>query len=515
MKFMIIIPVFLLALRGFSQSFEWSAAREFHGYGKRIYQSGENIFVRGNSMPTWYTQDQFYISKFDDLGILSWSIDNIPEGRAAVSNDCIYVSKSDATTGKYKICKLDLSGNLQWEIDSGVPVVNANIKDIACDNFGGIYIVGGFGCNMTLGSFSLAFSGYQFFVAKLDSDGNYLWAQQSSSEGDGQIFQHINLKVSSRGSVYVFGDFFGPFNLGDTTFSHVGYTNGFVASYSIYGEFRWAYNAGSNDPPGGQEFITSVDEDSMGNTYAVGFYDQTFVFGSTILADMSGYSNAFIFKLDPTGQPLWAKSIDGAWKKTAEFVKVDHNDQVYVTGSFGDPVNFGSGVTLSNAGYLEPFLAKYDSTGTTLWAIAFGGGGTGCAIDITADNKILVSGCFGGTVDFGGHPQTVSSNSMFLTKISDSSSVITSVLKPQVSLFSTLSVSPNPGNAVFNISYSSNEKDALLLNVFDSKGQVVYSEKLSASACCTTVDLSGKAKGIYTIEIRGKSTRERQKLILQ
>jgi hypothetical protein len=478
-------------------------------YGKRVYNASSNeIFVSGNTLNySSFTEENFYLTKFSSSGSILWSIDNIPNGHSAVNNDYIFITALEG--GQQHIKRLALDGTLIWDVSTGL---SSQIKDIKVDVTGSVYIVGALYLEQAIiGEDTLRNSteNQYFFLAKMDCSGNWLWARQST---DGHIFQHLNINVSDNHNVYVSGEFFENLESNSDVISSAGGSNGFIAKYNDQGVYDWSFNVGSYGPSGGQEWVNSVDEDSKGNVYAVGYYDNTLQIGSTLLPDVTGYESAFILKLDKDGLPLWADGMYGAWKKTAEYVKVDNNDQVYVTGAFGDPVTFGS-ITMTNPGYLEPYLVKYDSTGTSLWATAFGGGGSGCGIDITPDNKILVSGIFGESVDFGGHPQTAVGNSMFLTKISDNSATTTSVSNPEKT-FSALSVSPNPGNGIFHISYSAAITEDLILSVFDAKSQIVYSEKIAASGSIEKViDLSGKAKGVYTIEIKGKKIREVSRIV--
>jgi hypothetical protein len=69
---------------------------------------------------------------------------------------------------------------------------------------------------------------------------------------------------------------------------------------------------------------------------------------------------------------IWVRQSAGAYVDEGG-VAVDQAGNVYVTGWFeDDPIDF-DGITRANAGALDAFVAKYDSTGTIQWARRAGG----------------------------------------------------------------------------------------------------------------------------------------------
>ncbi len=110
----------------------------------------------------------------------------------------------------------------------------------------------------------------------------------------------------------------------------------------------------------------------------------------------------------------------------------DHN--LYVTGRFSSTANFG-GTTITSAGGLDIFLAKYSSSGSLLWIAQAGStqddlGGYG--IDLDQDGNVYVTGGFQGPATFysansGGTKITVASGGqegIFLAKYTSSGTVL-------------------------------------------------------------------------------------------
>lgn len=63
----------------------------------------------------------------------------------------------------------------------------------------------------------------------------------------------------------------------------------------------------------------------------------------------------------------WAKSHGGAARDLGAAIAVDNQGNSYVTGNFSGTVAFGT-LILTSAGDTDIFVAKYDDSGTVLWA---------------------------------------------------------------------------------------------------------------------------------------------------
>jgi hypothetical protein len=117
---------------------------------------------------------------------------------------------------------------------------------------------------------------------------------------------------------------------------------------------------------------------------------------------LNGMSSPFIVKLDTSGNYVWAKSYGDGNSKVFD-VKVDMNENVYITGSFSTTFTFNSINQVSN-GNDDVYLLKYNSLGQEQWCKTFGSNSVnferGNSIAIDQNNNINVCGYFSGTVDF-------------------------------------------------------------------------------------------------------------------
>ena len=86
-------------------------------------------------------------------------------------------------------------------------------------------------------------------------------------------------------------------------------------------------------------------------------------------------------------------------------IVVDDNGNQYVSGTFKNTVDFGSGVSITSNGNADAFIAKYDADGNILWAKGFGGDGYNTdytnAVAVDGDGNVITASNFGGTIVLG------------------------------------------------------------------------------------------------------------------
>ncbi|RAU81440.1 Ig-like domain-containing protein, partial [Pontibacter arcticus] len=82
-------------------------------------------------------------------------------------------------------------------------------------------------------------------------------------------------------------------------------------------------------------------------------------------------------------------------------IALDNSNNVYITGAFNRTATFGN-TTLTSHGSLDIFLAKYDASGSLLWAQRAGGTAEDKGYGIAVDNSdnVYITGSFSGTAYF-------------------------------------------------------------------------------------------------------------------
>ncbi len=179
--------------------------------------------------------------------------------------------------------------------------------------------------------------------------------------------------------------------------------NIFISKLDGSGNFIWAKQIGGSDFDVGK----SITTDLQGNIFITGRYAKTVDFdpGPGIFNLTSGSnSSAFILKLDPSGNFIWAKKIQSTLSDGSS-IKVDAAGNNYSTGFFTGTANFDLGVSnfsLTSTGGYDGYILKLDSSGNFIWAKKLGGSSTDYGMGLATDGQtnVYVTGEFQGTVDF-------------------------------------------------------------------------------------------------------------------
>ncbi len=289
------------------------------------------------------------------------------------------------------VAKLDADGNWLWAKSAGGTSGNA----IAVDAAGNCYVSGYLYGAATFGSTNLTCSGgWDIFVAKLDTNGNWLWARRA---GGVSYDCGYAIAVDAVGNSYISGYFYGTAIFGTTSLISSGAYNIFVAKLDTDGNWLWAKRAGGTS----SDMSYAIAVDTAGNSYISGFIDGPATFGTTILSN-SGSGDIFVAKIDPSGNWLWAKQAGGMNDDEGKAIAVDAAGNSFISGDFQDSATFGTTI-LTSSGNQDIFVAKLDTNGNWLWAKQAGGeiGDTGNAIAVDALGNCSLIGYFNGTATFG------------------------------------------------------------------------------------------------------------------
>jgi hypothetical protein len=296
------------------------------------------------------------------------------------------------------VVKYNASGVCQWSNRYG-NASNQNGNDIAIDSSGNLYVTGYFNGQITFGATTLiAAGGQDVFLAKLNAAGVAQWAK-----GFGDVSNQVGfgVAVDASSNVLLTGTFQGGINLGGSLLSSAGLGDVFVAKFSTAGTHLWSARYGDTADQNGSD----VALDAAGNVFLTGFNSGSMTFGSTVITTAGG-SDAYLAKLSPAGTPIWAKSLGGAGNQGAIAVAVDAFGSPAIAGPLNGSTDFGGG-TLTSAGSVDIFVAKYDPSGAYLWSRRFGdpSNQTVRNMGIDPSGNLLVTGLIFAPTDFGGGPK--------------------------------------------------------------------------------------------------------------
>lgn len=170
--------------------------------------------------------------------------------------------------------------------------------------------------------------------------------------------------------------------------------DGFIAKFDNNGVLQWCtYYGGSDD-----DYLYSVACDGVGNVYASGRTLSSSGIATPLAhqTTMFGLSDAFLVKLNSSGQLKWCTYYGGFSNEYGYGVACDGSYNVYLCGATNSGNNIattGTHQAFQFGGY-QAFLVKFDSTGVRQWGTYFGGSSDdyGYSVCTDAANYIYLCG---------------------------------------------------------------------------------------------------------------------------
>ena len=310
---------------------------------------------------------------------------------------------------------------------------------IGTDSSGNVYISGYYNTSadfdqITLTNNNASGTNKENFVAKLDSNGNVLWAIPGGNQSGGCCDDRaLGMHVTPGGDVFITGTFWSSYYLGvrgapgtiDVPGSQRNaHDNSLLAKIDTDGNPQWVIGFGGDNTSGGcswpiydaDDHSYDVKVDSDGFIYVTGFfsgYDADFD-GFTITNPEWGNDcqpMGYIGKLDSNGTWLWVDKFDGIKDQRGSRdnrLAIDQFSNIYVVGGFQDRgpnqvANFGP-FSLNSNGEWDAFIFKMDKEGNWLWAEGIGSNKTDRANSIAIDicDDIYITGEYRNPMVFSG-----------------------------------------------------------------------------------------------------------------
>ena len=226
-------------------------------------------------------------------------------------NSYIAIGGQFATASGAAAIKYDPNGNLLWKTGS-TTVDHVMPSGVAIDAQGSLYIVGETDNNS---AFSDCCGG---FTEKLDTNGNLLWSDNSTSP---IVYSTNGIVLDSAGNAYVTG--IASNGLPNPQQEFEGHVQEFVKKYDPAGNQIWV--ALYQTPRGATNWPSAIALDASGNVYTAG--------RSVAPANSSGNDYSTV-KFDTTGKALWEALYNGtgSGNDIAVGLALDSFANVYVTG---------------------------------------------------------------------------------------------------------------------------------------------------------------------------------------
>ena len=372
-----------------------------------------------------------FVTKIDALGVLVWAkqiggtandtgqtVTLDSAGNIYVSGNFYHTADFDPGAGVINltsaggkdafVAKLDAAGNLVWarHVGGGIDDIS---RGAAVDNLGNVIVVGYFqqtaDFDPDAGNMSLTSAGgNDVFVWKLDSSGSLVWAKGFG----GTVFDlGFALEIGANNVVYVTGSFMTTvdFDPGVGVVSHTaGVQDSYVLKLDASGDFMWVKILGGTLG----ELANAMAMDASESLLITGSFQGTVDFDPGVgLANItsSGSQDSFVWKLDSSGNYVWAVAIGGTSGDTGNSVAVDASGNVISGGTFQGTADLESGAGITNvtsSGALDSYVLKLNSAGSFVWVRVLGGTGADYVNGVATDaaSKVYTTGYFNGTVDF-------------------------------------------------------------------------------------------------------------------
>jgi len=332
----------------------------------------------------------FWIAKLDIQGNVQWQkclggtsgdylkslIHTIDGGYAlagTTGSNNGYVSGYNGGLYDAWVVKLDSLGNLQWQKCLGG--TNQDEASAIIQTIDGGFAIGGY-TNSNDGDVSGNNGGYDFWIVKLDPQGNMQW--QKCIGGSGNEYAKSIIQTSDNGFAIAGHT---SSNDGDASGNHGG-GDAWVVKLDPMGNIQWQKCLGGTGNDGANAIIQTLD-----GGYAVAGETNS---NDGDVSGNNGSDDFWVIKLDSQGNIQWQKCLGGTDYEIANSI-IQNNSGSYVV----------VGITYSNDGDVsghrggaDAWIVKLDSVGNLLWQKSLGGSNNDEARDIiqTLDGRYALIG---------------------------------------------------------------------------------------------------------------------------
>jgi hypothetical protein len=361
-----------------------------------------------------------FLTKYDSLGNVLWALNvatDLGGPDMAVATDTVGNAliigpiNTSVTVGTMTItnpfgsseasfvAKVDTDGNTLWAVPLS-SFYGLVTHGTPADDGGNLYVVGGFSGDAIFGNTKITLftpGNGGGFLAKFNTEGNLLWATRAGGTG-------MSVALDGMGNVFVVGSFYGPSSWG----TGLSQTN--ITSYQTSGSMYLArYDTDGN-------VIWVVSQDNVGSLgVAAGIDGSSYIIGRQYQPNATG----FVCEYSASGNLRWTKFLTNVYPSG---VSVVSSNSIFLSGAYLGPADFGGGNVNLVSGSLDGFVAKYVGLGQLEWVRGFGGSNSSSVSAMAVSSsgqRICLTGSFtpGITLDEDTLATTGNFNGFFLADL--------------------------------------------------------------------------------------------------
>ncbi len=309
------------------------------------------------------------------------------------------------------VIKLDADGNFIWakKFSNSFGGSNEDSQDLIVDDSGNVFIVGRFASadfdpdensEYVLTTTSGSFEG---FVVKLDTDGNFQWAQHFKDAAN-----RVNsITLDDSGNPWVMGEFEGTVSISDDTNSYsltpVAQTDVYIASFDTNnGNVLSAESFGGD----GNVYVDKIIKTQQGIAYAGNFQNTAKLDPSGgVSYTSSGGLDAYIVQYDTANDTYehYILPSSGSFINSISDLHQDETNNILVSGEFQGSVDFDysdSDMIYTATGQESGFVLNLGTNFSFEDAFMYMSTNKAKSIQIeTAGNDLYINGYFDQTID--------------------------------------------------------------------------------------------------------------------
>ncbi|MCX7861638.1 MAG: SprB repeat-containing protein, partial [Bacteroidales bacterium] len=278
-----------------------------------------------------------------------------------------------------------------------------------------IYISGVFNSNPIniMGTNIWNNGGNDIFLAKIDLNGNVIWAKNVVYGSSHQMGGYFD--IDANGDIVMSGQFISSVTFfGDEGTMTIEpedpiQRQNFIVKFNSDGNWLWSRLIYSTSD---LSYVRNVN--IYGNEYYLsGQVSGTVKYGNTTIASVStSYRSGIVLKLNANGDLAWSRKIV---PNSSDFYAIKHVSDVsgnqYIAGRFSSRrIRFDSTATDTSkklylnvaTGTSDLYLVKYNRNGQFQWAKLYGGNKEESIINlISRNNQLIMTGSHGSKISFG------------------------------------------------------------------------------------------------------------------